>query len=180
MQTFIHWAKRTTSVPQRVAILALGVLIFPVLLPAFLTLILPKLDKILFPTLYFAGLPALILGILLMLLGFALAMWTIVMQVTRASGTPFPMVPTQRLLTSGPFALCRNPMTLGTIVAYLGVALAVGSLSAILVVALFGALLILYCKRIEENELEMRFGAEYVAYKAATPFIIPDFRNWGK
>jgi protein-S-isoprenylcysteine O-methyltransferase Ste14 len=37
-----------------------------------------------------------------------------------------------------------------------------------------GILLILYIKNIEEKELEMRFGNEYVKYKANTAFIIPD------
>jgi len=39
--------------------------------------------------------------------------------LTRGRGTPLPVMPTQELLTEGPFRYSRNPMTLGTILAYL-------------------------------------------------------------
>jgi protein-S-isoprenylcysteine O-methyltransferase Ste14 len=64
-------------------------------------------------------------------------------------------------------------MTFGTFLTYSGLSILVGSLSALLVVILFCSLLLLYIKRIEEKELEVRFGQEYVDYKASTPFIIP-------
>jgi len=35
------------------------------------------------------------------------------------------------------------------------------------------ALLLSYVKFIEEKELAARFGAEYLAYKRETPFILP-------
>jgi protein-S-isoprenylcysteine O-methyltransferase Ste14 len=62
---------------------------------------------------------------------------------------------------------------LGTITAYAGVAISVGSYTALLVVAIFSLMLILYLKLIEEKELEMRFGQEYLEYKKNTPFILP-------
>jgi len=39
--------------------------------------------------------------------------------------------------------------------------------------ALFAALLIAYLKLVEEKELQLRFGSEYVEYKQKTPFMIP-------
>ena len=39
--------------------------------------------------------------------------------------------------------------------------------------AIFAAMLISYLKIIEEKELQMRFGDEYIEYKKKTPFIIP-------
>ena len=102
---------------------------------------------------------------------------TIVIQITLASGTPFPMLPTKKLLIVGPFKYCRNPMTLGTILAYAGTAIWIGSFTALLAVAIFAALLIGYLKLIEEKELLMRFGDEYAEYRKNTPFILPIKRN---
>ena len=83
------------------------------------------------------------------------------------------MLPTKKLLIVGPFKYCRNPMTLGTIIAYGGIAILIGSFTALLVVAIFAVILIGYLKIIEEKELEIRFGSEYIEYKKKTPFIIP-------
>ena len=83
------------------------------------------------------------------------------------------MLPTKKLLVVGPFKYCRNPMTLGTILAYGGIAILIGSFTALLAVGIFAARLIGYLKMIEEKELQMRVGSEYIEYKEKTPFIIP-------
>jgi protein-S-isoprenylcysteine O-methyltransferase Ste14 len=108
-----------------------------------------------------------------MVTGAIYAFWSIISQIDLARGTPLPMMPTQKLLVSGPFKQCRNPMTFGTIFLYLGIGIIIGSLSSIAVVILFGALLLIYIKLVEERELEARFGQEYMVYKATTPFILP-------
>jgi hypothetical protein len=59
--------------------------------------------------------------------GFALGLWTVRAQLDRGHGTPLPVMPTRQLLTDGPYRHSRNPMTLGAIVAYLGVAVAARS-----------------------------------------------------
>jgi protein-S-isoprenylcysteine O-methyltransferase Ste14 len=64
-------------------------------------------------------------------------------------------------------------MALGTILAYLGLSLAVGSLASLLVVIVLAGLLLLFIKRVEEQELMRRFGKEYLAYRDATAFLIP-------
>ena len=53
-----------------------------------------------------------------------------------------------RLLTSGPFAYCRNPMTLGTILAYLGLGIMVGTVAGVAIVLVLAGLLLFYLKRI--------------------------------
>jgi protein-S-isoprenylcysteine O-methyltransferase Ste14 len=90
-----------------------------------------------------------------------------------ASGTPFPMLPTKKLIIVGPFKYCRNPMTLGTIIAYSGVVILIGSYTALSVIVIFSLMLLVYLKFIEEKELEMRFGQDYLEYKKNTPFILP-------
>jgi protein-S-isoprenylcysteine O-methyltransferase Ste14 len=133
----------------------------------------PRLDRRL-------GLPPLgigsvnrILGGLLTTLGFSLGFWSVNVQLTRGRGTPLPVMPTQELLTEGPFRFCRNPMTLGAILAYLGMAVAARTTASIVLVLCLAASLLAYLKRIEEGELAERFGEAYLAYKRETPFIIP-------
>jgi protein-S-isoprenylcysteine O-methyltransferase Ste14 len=113
------------------------------------------------------------LGGLLAVVGFALGFWAIVAQLDRGRGTPLPVMPTQELLTDGPFRYCRNPMTLGTILAYLGIAVAAGTIAGTAFVLGLAALLIVYLKRLEEGELAERFGEAYQAYRREVPFIIP-------
>ncbi len=56
--------------------------------------------------------------------GCSLGFWSVCAQLDRGRGTPLPMVPTmptmptQELLTDGPFRYCRNPMTLGAVLAH--------------------------------------------------------------
>ncbi len=180
MQMFVQWAKKSTTIWQRILILGFGACLFLFLIPYLLIFQATRIDESLgIKSLLFSQI-GLGLGFLLIILGGIFAIWTIAIQVDQASGTPFPMIPTKKLLTNGPFALCRNPMTLGTILAYSGVSLMIGSIASLIIVFLFGALLCVYLKRIEEKELRIRFGEEYVRYKAETPFMIPDLTRLRK
>jgi protein-S-isoprenylcysteine O-methyltransferase Ste14 len=69
-------------------------------------------------------------------------------------------------------------MTLGTDLFYLGVAIWLGSFSAIGLSLVYPVGILIYIKLIEEKELEDRFGSEYLEYKRRTPFLIP--RLWEK
>jgi protein-S-isoprenylcysteine O-methyltransferase Ste14 len=58
---------------------------------------------------------------------------------------------------------------------YLGVAVVIGSLGALILV-IFGAIaLLIYIKAFEEKEMISRFGNDYLEYKEQTPFLIPRF-----
>ena len=67
-------------------------------------------------------------------------------------------------------------MTLGAILAYLGIAVAARTVAGTALVLSLAATLLVYIKRLEEGELAERFGAAYQAYRRATPFIIPRLR----
>ena len=112
-------------------------------------------------------------GVGLALAGASFAVPSIRAQVETGSGTPLPMMPTQRLVVQPPFTYCRNPMTLGTILGYGGIAVWLGSVSAVGIVAAVGALLLVYVRAVEEKELEARFGPAYLEYKRTTPFLLP-------
>ena len=173
MNIFKKWQDRDTSPKNRVLALLIGALVFPVLIPILFFVFSPGMDRALgFPS-FSSGWGNILAGALLTILGGGVAMWSIVTQIELASGTPFPMLPTKKLLIAGPFKYCRNPMTLGTVLAYGGIAVGIGSYSALLSVAVIAAILIGYLKLIEEKELQLRFGEEYLAYTKNTPFMIP-------
>lgn len=173
MDNFQKWQNQDSSNKNRFLALVIGASIFPILIPALLIIVSPLVDNYLGISSFYNGLGNIVTGVIAIILGGSLAFWTIVIQISLASGTPFPMLPTKKLLIVGPFKYCRNPMTLGTIIAYAGISTLIGSFSALIVVAVFAAVLIGYLKLIEEKELALRFGAEYVEYKKKTPFIIP-------
>ena len=77
-----------------------------------------------------------------------------------------PNRPTTVLLTGGPFRLSRNPMYLGMVVQYVGLALLFNSLWAIVLLPLALVVVNLTVIKREEWCLEQKFGQEYQAYKA--------------
>jgi protein-S-isoprenylcysteine O-methyltransferase Ste14 len=119
------------------------------------------------------GTPGRMLGAMLTAAGFSLGLWSVYAQLDRGRGTPLPLLPTQVLLTGGPFRYCRNPMTLGAISAYLGIALMARTAAGTTMSLSLAAALVAYLKLLEERELADRFGEPYLTYKRATPFIIP-------
>ena len=180
MNVFIKWASRKYALTPRLLVLLPAGVLFVYLIPLALIKPVPKLDQLFsFPPLP-SGIGAALVGWALIVFGAGFAFWSILAQIDKAQGTPLPMVPTQTLLVTGPFQYCRNPMALGTVMLYMGISIAAGSLSSIIVVALFALCLLLYIKKIEERELAERFGQAYLDYKAATPFIIPFIKVWKK
>ena len=173
MKVFKQWADRKYPLAARILLLVLAGLIFAILIPSLLLVALPGLDAALSLPRFTFGVANLLIGAFLILVGFIYAAWSILAQIILANGTPVPVMPTQKLLVVRPFKQCRNPMVFGTVTAYLGCSILVGSLLSFAAVTLFALLLILYIKRIEEHELETRFGQEYLDYKQRTPFIIP-------
>jgi protein-S-isoprenylcysteine O-methyltransferase Ste14 len=114
---------------------------------------------------------------LLLLLGFVIDAWIIV-TFRRASGTPMPFKPPTKLITTGIYAHVRNPMATAGILIGEGLGFLFGSLSLILIfIPLLTLLGFLYLKAVEERELELRFGKEYLEYKKKVPMFIPKFRR---
>ena len=107
------------------------------------------------------------------LIGIFLVGWAIYIQYALGKGTPYPNVATQRLITTGPYAYTRNPMTLGAFFLYLGIAIGMGSgVVSLLILVIFVALLTFIYQH-ETRELTERFGTDYLEYRKRTPFLIP-------
>ena len=90
----------------------------------------------------------------------------------RGGGGPGMDRPPGRLVTSGPFAYCRNPMYLGHIIFLLGLTLSLRSpLGALITLAA----LVWFQFRVQrdENRLRERFGEPYVDYMAHVKRWIP-------
>jgi protein-S-isoprenylcysteine O-methyltransferase Ste14 len=173
MSRYARWARRECGETTRIATTLLVGPVFLGLLPFLVAAVGPRLDRRL-------GLPGLgigtvsrVVGGLVTVVGFSLGFWSVNTQLKRGRGTPLPVMPTQQLLTDGPFRYCRNPMTLGAVLAYLGIAVAARTVAGTALVLSLAATLLVYLKRLEEGELAERFGEAYLAYKRETPFIIP-------
>ena len=87
-------------------------------------------------------------------------------------GGPGMDAPPERLVTSGPFALCRNPMYLGHLIFLGGLALSLRSWLAATIAA--GTAFLLHFRiRRDERRLAERFGAAYLQYRSAVKRWIP-------
>ncbi len=150
LSQFRKWAQEEHSLARRIiALLPAGVL-FLIILPYLFLIICPSLDERLGLDRIEPGAATIIIGLILMVLGFFFAFWSIMVQLTQGRGTPLPMMPTQGLIATGPFRYCRNPRTLGTILAYLGMTIAAATVVGVAFVLAFGSLLITYLKKVEE------------------------------
>ena len=109
--------------------------------------------------------------------GIALVIWSVTIQYTLGKGTPAPKVTTQRLVTQGPYAYTRNPMTLGALLMYLGIGVWMGSGVVILLTMIVFSTLLVYIYKHETLELTERFGQVYTEYKKKTPFLWPRFHG---
>ena len=119
-----------------------------------------------------------VISIASLIVGLFFLIWTTIFQWKIGKGVPAPNAPTQHLVTTGPYKLCRNPIQLGAVFYYFGIGTIVGGvtvgITCSLLVLILGSA---YHKFIEEAELEIRFGDEYKQYKKCTPFLIPILRK---
>jgi protein-S-isoprenylcysteine O-methyltransferase Ste14 len=176
-EKFLKQAQRAYSPTKRIMALMTEGIFFLGILPGALVYLSPRLDlQFELPPFAF-GVISIVLGCGLVVAGILLAWWAIYVQFTIGGGTPVPVMATQQLIIQKPYKYCRNPMALGAIAVYLGVAILIGSISAVVIVLTFAILLLVYIKFLEEKEMELRFGEAYRKYREQTPFIIPRFRK---
>ena len=87
-------------------------------------------------------------------------------------GGPGMNTPPERLVTTGPFAWCRNPMYLGHIIFLLGLALTLQSVLGALIAVATAVWFHLRLQR-DEKRLAERFGQPYLDYTARVRRWVP-------
>lgn len=175
----MNWLTRLTqreySETQRIITLLFGQIFFWIGFPLFIFVGASFIDDWFHLPRFVYGPVNPIIALLLIVPGWLLAEWAVQVQFSLGKGTPIPFVATRRLIVERPYTYCRNPMALGTTMAYLGIAIWIGSLSAVVLASIYPSFILLYTKLVEERELERRFGVEYLEYKRRTPFVLPRF-----
>ena len=80
--------------------------------------------------------------------------------------------PPDRLLVSGPFAIVRHPLALGTLICALGSAIAAAALAVWITFAASVVCLAKRCLQDEETLFDV-FGSAYGSYAATKPRLVP-------
>jgi protein-S-isoprenylcysteine O-methyltransferase Ste14 len=112
-----------------------------------------------------------LLGLVPVSVGIALLIWTFVtglLNVYRMPEKVEGLVPPY-LVTSGPYALTRNPMYVGELALWLGWTILYGSVAVFITMVVLCALLEWVVLPREERTLEAQFGEVYRQYKTAAP-----------
>ena len=105
-------------------------------------------------------------------IALALMTWALFELWFKGNGTPAPITPTNRLVTTGPYKWSRNPIELGTNIYFLSMGIYFDSLLTGVFCMLFGLVLgTAYIKLIEEKEMLVRFGESYERYLRSVPFM---------
>ena len=124
-----------------------------------------------------AGVPVL-LGLALIVAGFALWLWTVRLFARVGEGTLAPWDPTRKLVVEGPYRHVRNPMIAAVLAVLAGEAVLFGSPVLLIWFAVFFAGNFVFFSLYEEPGLERRFGEDYRAYKANVPRWLPRRVPW--
>jgi protein-S-isoprenylcysteine O-methyltransferase Ste14 len=104
-------------------------------------------------------------GAVLVVAGLAIALWAA--GLFRLAGTPVvPFTQSTALVTGGIYRWTRNPMYLGMIIALIGLAVVLGTISPFLPIPFFVWQIRRKFVLPEEAFLEEIFGSRYLEYKA--------------
>ncbi len=168
----------TGSKKVRNLLTPVGAIFFAFFITLFVLLAL-QLDQLLKLPRLFSRPFNIILSLPILFLGLILVGWS-VLHFLKVKGTPVPFNPPPRLVVTGPYAYARNPMLFGVFILLFGFGILIGSFSFIFIFTpLFIVLNVWELKTIEEPELAIRLGEEYLVYKKKTPMFIPNFRQIG-
>ncbi len=117
-------------------------------------------------------------GLCLFGLGFSLFAYTVFLFARRGKGTLAPWTPTQRLVVSGPYRYCRNPMITGVLAMLLGEAFFFNASALLVWAGVFFLINTAYFVFKEEPDLVKRFGDDYLRYRRSVPRWIPRVRAY--
>jgi protein-S-isoprenylcysteine O-methyltransferase Ste14 len=114
------------------------------------------------------------IGLVLVVVTGAATLLAVANLALKGLGAPFAVALSRKLATGWMYAWTRNPMVLATLAFFLSLGIWYQSVLFVLwVLFLDGPALLFNVKIYEERELELRFGASYLAYKSRTPLLFP-------
>ena len=115
---------------------------------------------------------------ILIIIGLALSVWSIVYMRRKGEGNPLDafgheVAPrTKHLMTDGPYRLSRNPMLSGVFIYLTGISLWLWAWQAVLVFVMFIVVMSVQVYT-EEKRLRSDFGEEYEEYCRKTGRFLP-------
>jgi protein-S-isoprenylcysteine O-methyltransferase Ste14 len=158
---------------------AVGFTIFAVIIPAGIYYLSLSIDTLLEIERFGAQPLRFILAAPFIVVGIIFVIWSNIYLVVRGRGGPAEAFgvavspKTEHLVVAGPYRYTRNPMVFGAYLSYIAIALFMGSLGGLLILAVLIILSIIYLKFVEEARLVADFGEEYEEYRREVPMIIP-------
>ena len=118
------------------------------------------------------------LGIVPIIIGGILMIWSMQKFAVFGRGTPAPIAPPSRLVTYGPHAVVRNPIYVGAILVLIGESIVFQSYVMIGYALSVWLFMHLFVVLYEEPTLKSKFGEEYEDYRLKVPRWIPRFKLW--
>src|SRR2546423_4045228 len=112
-------------------------------------------------------------GLVVIVVGFALALWCWSVFGLHGKGTPAPFDPPRRLVVRGPYRYVRNPMYIAGVLMVLGQAITFASIPLLEYAAFFWLVVHVFVVIYEDPTLKRSFGAEYIDYRAGVRRWIP-------
>jgi protein-S-isoprenylcysteine O-methyltransferase Ste14 len=86
----------------------------------------------------------------------------------------------KRLVTAGPYSLCRNPVYFFSLILGIGFGFCTETFTIPAFIATILGIAFYFQIRSEENKLLTAFGREYEAYLATIPRFVPSYRNFSE
>jgi protein-S-isoprenylcysteine O-methyltransferase Ste14 len=112
---------------------------------------------------FFHSRPANILGLIVILTGFLFVVPAI-RQFFKSKTSMVPIKPASSLQTTGIYSVSRNPMYLGLMFEYLGMAFIFGNWWTLFLIPVLIGLIYYFVIRPEESYLQRAFGSDYIEY----------------
>lgn len=110
-----------------------------------------------------------VIGVLLIILGIVPGVYTFMSFQKIGKGTPVPIEPPKKLVIDGLHRYSRNPMYIGYLFIFFGIAFLFGH-ALLFAYAIFMTISFHFAVMlVEEPELKKRFGKEYEAYLKQVP-----------
>ena len=118
-----------------------------------------------------------VLGVILFAAAVLVWYWCLVAFVRQGRGTPFPLDAPRHLVTTGPYAIIRNPIMATEAAVTWAEVLYFGSLGVLVYAVLVSVLAHVVVVKVEEPELRARIGDAYAEYCARVPRWLPRGRR---